>query len=71
MSEVVLYSTGCPRCNVLKQKLDSKGITFTEDSDVDKMLSMNITQVPVLEVDGKRMEFVEANSWINEQEGGE
>ncbi len=68
MSEVVLYSTGCPRCNVLKQKLDSKGITFTEDSDVDKMLSMNITQVPVLEVDGKRMEFVEANSWINEQE---
>lgn len=69
MSEVVLYSTGCPRCNVLKQKLDSKGITFTEDSDVDKMLSMNITQVPVLEVDGKRMEFVEANSWINEQEG--
>lgn len=71
MSEVVLYSTGCPRCNVLKQKLDSKGITFIEDSDVDKMLSMNITQVPVLEVDGKRMEFVEANSWINEQEGGE
>lgn len=69
MSEVVLYSTGCPRCNVLKQKLDSKGITFTEDSDVEKMLSMNITQVPVLEVDGKRMEFVEANSWINEQEG--
>lgn len=69
MSEVVLYSTGCPRCNVLKQKLDSKGITFTEDSDVDKMLSMNITQVPVLEVDGKRMEFVEANFWINEQEG--
>ena len=68
MSEVVLYSTGCPRCNVLKQKLDSKGITFTEDSDVDKMLSMNITQVPVLEVDGKRMEFVEANSWINERE---
>lgn len=68
MSEVVLYSTGCPRCNVLKQKLDSKGIAFTEDSDVDKMLSMNITQVPVLEVDGKRMEFVEANSWINEQE---
>lgn len=68
MSEVVLYSTGCPRCNVLKQKLDSKGITFTEDSDVEKMLSMNITQVPVLEVDGKRMEFVEANSWINEQE---
>lgn len=68
MSEVVLYSTGCPRCNVLKQKLGSKGITFTEDSDVDKMLSMNITQVPVLEVDGKRMEFVEANSWINEQE---
>lgn len=68
MQDVILYSTGCPRCNVLKQKLNSKGILFTEDGDIDKMLSMNITQVPVLEVDGKRMEFVEANSWINEQE---
>lgn len=68
MNDVILYSTGCPRCNVLKQKMNSKGISFTEDSDIDKMLSMNITQVPVLEVDGKRMEFTEANSWINEQE---
>lgn len=68
MNDVILYSTGCPRCNVLKQKLDGKGISFIEDGDIDKMLSMNITQVPVLEVDGKRMEFVEANSWINEQE---
>lgn len=68
MNDVILYSTGCPRCNVLKQKLDGKGISFVENDDIDKMLSMNITQVPVLEVNGKRMEFVEANSWINEQE---
>ena len=68
MRDVILYSTGCPRCNVLKQKMDSKGIDYTESNDIDKMLSMGITQVPVLVVGGERMEFTEANSWINEQE---
>lgn len=68
MNEVTLYSTGCPRCNILKKKLDSKGITFTENNNIDEMLSMNITQVPVLVVDGEQMEFVDANNWINEQE---
>lgn len=68
MNEVTLYSTGCPRCNILKKKLDSKGIAYTEFDDIDKMLSMNITQVPILVVDGEQMEFAEANDWINGQE---
>lgn len=70
MSKVVLYSTGCPQCNVLKKKLNSKGIDFNENTDRETMLSMNFTRVPVLEVDGKQMEFAEANKWINEQEDG-
>lgn len=68
MSNITLYSTGCPQCNVLKKKLSSKGIAFSENTDTDQMLSMNFTRVPVLDVDGKRMEFAEANQWINEQE---
>ena len=69
MSKVTLYSTGCPQCNVLKKKLDSKGIPYQENKDREAMQTMNFTRVPVLEVDGKRMEFSEANKWINEQEG--
>ena len=62
---VVLYSTGCPRCKILKSKLDKKGITYSVVDDVDKMLSMGMVVVPVLEVDGVRMNFKEAINWVN------
>lgn len=62
---VVLYSTGCPRCKILKSKLDKKGITYSVVDDVDKMLSMSMTTMPVLEIDGVKMNFKEAINWIN------
>lgn len=67
--EVILYSTGCPKCNVLKKKLNDKNINFTENNDIDIMTSLGIEQVPVLSIDGKLMNFTQANTWINEREG--
>lgn len=64
---IVLYSTGCPRCKVLKQKLSIKGVKYSEVNDRSVMLNMGLDEVPVLEVDGNKMGFLEANSWINEQ----
>lgn len=64
---VILYSTGCPKCRVLKQKLDSKSIHYAEENSVDVMLSLGIMQVPVLSVDGKLLSFSEANEWVNTQ----
>lgn len=69
MANVVLYSTGCPNCKLLKKRLEQKGITFTENTDKQQMLSMNFVRVPVLEVDGERMDFSKANKWIDNQEG--
>ena len=65
--EVILYSNGCPRCRVLKQKLDAKSITYAEENSVDKMLAMGISKVPVLCVDGELLSFGQANEWINKQ----
>lgn len=62
---VILYSTNCPRCKMLKSKLDDKRIIYSIVNDVDKMLSMGMAVVPVLEVDGIRMNFKEAINWIN------
>lgn len=62
---VILYSTNCPRCKILKSKLDKKGITYSVVNDVDKMLNMGVVVVPILEVDGVRMSFKEAINWIN------
>lgn len=61
---VILYSTNCPRCKILKSKLDDKEVTYSIVNDVDKMLNMGMTVVPVLEVDGVRMNFKEAINWI-------
>ena len=63
--KIVLYSTGCPKCKVLKSKLDSKGIEYTENSSVEEMTKLGIAQVPVLSVDGDLMDFKEAVSWVN------
>ena len=66
-NNIILYSTGCPRCEVLKSKLDDKSISFAENISVDEMTSLGITQVPVLSVDGKMYEFKDAVEWINKQ----
>lgn len=65
--EVVLYSTHCPKCNVLEKKLQSAGIDYVEVNDVDVMVSKGLLSAPNLEVDGKMMDFVQATNWIKEQ----
>lgn len=66
MANIVLYSTGCPQCKVLKKKLQEKGILFTENNDKQQMLNMNFVKVPILEVEGERLDFARANKWIND-----
>ncbi len=60
----ILYTTGCPRCKVLREKLDGKGIPYTVNDSVDEMLSLGITEVPVLSVDGELLPFAEAMARI-------
>lgn len=68
MKEIVLYTTHCPRCEVLKEKLDSSGIKYTECTDIDTMQSLGLEHVPVLAVNGVLSDFSEAIKLIN---GGE
>lgn len=62
---VILYSTGCPKCKILEKKLDEKNITYTNVSDVETMLSMGLSTVPMLEVDGDMMKFSDAVKFVN------
>lgn len=64
---IVLYSTDCPKCKVLKQKLAEKGIVFVENNSVDEMLSMGFSESPMLVVDGEVMDFPAAVDWINKR----
>ena len=68
MKKVIVYSTGCPKCNVLMDKLNEKKIIFSVVNDVEKMVNLGIDPVPVLSVDGKLFDFSEAVKWINKEE---
>ena len=62
-----LFSTGCPKCQILEKKMAKKGIEYTEVNDIQQMLDMGLKSVPWIEVDGQMMNFDQANKWINEQ----
>ena len=62
--QVILYSTGCPKCEVMKEKLKDSGIPYTESDDVSVLIKNHIDTVPVLSVDGVLMEFSQANDWL-------
>lgn len=63
--EVILYSTHCPRCEVLEEKLKIKGIKYIEENSVEVMQEKGITSVPVLEYNGELFDFINAVKLIN------
>ena len=63
---VKLYSTGCPKCSVLKKKLEQKGVQFDICTNIDEMQSLGINQLPVLSIDDKLLNFAEAIKWVGE-----
>lgn len=63
--EVILYSTHCPRCEVLEEKLKSKGIEYVEENSVEVMQEKGIMSVPVLEYNGELFDFGKAVKLIN------
>lgn len=66
-NEIVLYEHGCPKCKVLKMKLDKAGIQYKTVNDVEAMKAKGFTEAPKLEVNGVVYSFKEAVDWIGEQ----
>lgn len=66
---IKIYTTDtCPRCKVLKTKMDAKGIPYESVTDVNEIKKLGIRSVPYMQVDdGELMDFATANTWINEQ----
>lgn len=68
--QITIYTTNtCPKCQILKKKLKEKNIPFLEETDVNKMLELDILAVPQMKVDNsKLMNFEQAVQWVNKQE---
>lgn len=65
MDKIILYSNNCPRCKILKKKLDDNKINYEIIDNVDTMIDKGLSTVPVLEINGKMLDFKEAVEWIN------
>jgi len=65
VNKIILYSTNCPKCNILEKKLSSANIDFSIETDVEIMQSKGFMSAPMLEVDGKIMDFGDAIKWVN------
>lgn len=65
MNKIILYSNNCPRCKILKRKLDDNKINYEIIDDVDTMIDKGLSTVPVLEINGRMLDFKEAVEWVN------
>jgi len=64
ISKIILFSNNCPKCKILKTKLDQKQITYEECNDVDIMIENGFLSMPMLQVNGENMNFNEAIKWV-------
>ena len=65
---ITLYTTEtCPRCKVLKTKLEQANIEFETTLNISKLESLGILQVPMLEMDnGEMLDFNAAIKFLKE-----
>lgn len=51
----ILYTTHCPMCKMLKQKLDALNMIYMECDDINIMAEKGITRVPMMQIEGELM----------------
>ena len=65
---VTLFSTNCPKCRVLEQKLNQKNISFNKNSDMNEVIEKGFMSAPILKIDDIYLDFTSAVKWVNGQD---
>ena len=61
---IKFYTTHCPKCKILKLKLDKLGLKYEESEDIDELIRLGFRFAPVLQVDDQYLDFSKANAWL-------
>lgn len=64
---MVLYGNDCPKCKVLKIKLEKENLNFSESKDAELLEELGFKSYPVLKVGDEFMNFADAFKWINDR----
>lgn len=68
LGSITLYSKdGCIRCDIVKQMLHKHDILFDEVKDESIIEEKEYEQLPMMEVDGKEMEYNQILYWMKER----
>lgn len=63
---IKLYSNHCPKCGIIKAKLDAKNIEYELVDDMQTLIQLELDQMPVLEVEGQKLvSMLDINNYIN------
>ena len=69
---ITLYTTHCPKCKILQQKLDQKQIEYEVVDDENAVIEygkdIGILSTPILEVNGVAFDFNNAVKWLATKE---
>ena len=66
--KAIPYSTHCPCCEALEERLREAEIEYTVVSNTEQILTLGITHVPILEINGQKLNYPAAIRWLNERE---
>jgi glutaredoxin len=62
--KIILYSNNCPKCKILKSKLDEKKIEYEIFNDINIMIKKGFRSLPILEVNGENLDYLKAINFI-------
>ena len=67
---IVYSNSSCPKCKVLKMKMDKANLTYDVNENVEEMQELGIKSLPYLQLDdGTLLNFGEAVKHIKTLEG--
>lgn len=62
---IKLYTNHCRKCEILTAKLKEKNVIFEVEDNEEILLLLGFDFMPVLEVDGKLLEYGDAIKYVN------
>lgn len=62
---IKLYTNHCRKCEILTAKLQEKNISFEIEDNEEILLALGFDFMPVLEVDGERLDYLAAVNYVN------
>ena len=63
--KVKLYTTHCPKCKILEERLNEKKVKYEVIDNIDELQKMNFKSVPNLEIDGKIYNYLDSIRYLN------